>query len=237
MTLIKKVKNDLFDYPNRYIMQLENGFKFSLDSVLLAEYADVKNASLVLDMCCGNAPIPLIQSIDSDAFFVGFEIQEDIALLGVESVEINNLKKRIKIINDDIKNIGNYYEPASFDVITCNPPYFKSGKNNCINKNDYLTYARHEILINLEEIFFIASKYLKNNGAFYLVHRPERLDEIILFGKKYNVNVKEIQFVTTKNDNILTVLIVKCVKNSRQGVKIKRIVDVNGCKTYQQIFR
>lgn len=237
MTLIKKVKNDLFDYPNRYIMQLEDGFKFSLDSILLAEYAQVKDTDNVLDMCSGNCPVPLILSTKTAANIVAFEIQKVVADLGKESIEINGLNKQVSLINDDIKNIGNYYEKEYFDVITCNPPYFKVSEDSNINKNDFLTIARHEVSITLEDIFLLANKYLKNNGSLYLVHRPERLDDIIVLGRNNKLNVKEVQLITTKNDDIPRVVIVKCVKNSNPGIKFKKEVCVGGLDSYQHIFR
>lgn len=234
--MILKVKNDLFDYPNRYIMQMESGFKFSLDSILLSEYVVIKKKDKkILDMCTGNAPVPLVLSLKTDAQIVGFEIQEEISKLAIESVEINNVKN-IKIVNDDIKNISKYYEKNYFDIITCNPPYFKTKEDGFRNRNDYLTLARHEVSIDLETIFSIVGKYLKDNGVFYLIHRVERLDEIILYANKNRVNVKEIQFISTKKGEVANTVIVKCVKNSKLGVKLRKMVCVDNVSTYQHIF-
>ena len=188
--MISKVKNDLFDYKNRYIMQMKDGFKFSLDSLLLAEFVKVKkDDKKILDMCTGNAPVPLVLSLKTNAEIVGFEIQKEISELALESVAINGLEKNIRIINDDIKNIDNYFESNTFDIITCNPPYFKTKEDGYRNKNDFLTLARHEIAIDLETIFKIASKNLKDNKAFYLVHRVERLDDIIVLARENKMNV------------------------------------------------
>lgn len=232
---MKKVKNDLFDYQNRYIYQYEDGFKFSLDSILLAEYIKVPKNGIVLDMCTGNAPIPLILSTKYSNIIHCFEIQSNIAELAIESVKENNLESSINVYNDDVKNISNYFPSEYFDVISCNPPYFK---NNIINynKNDYLSIARHEILITLEDIFKIASNYLKQNGYFYLVHRVDRLDDIIIFGNKYKIPVKEIQLIATKDDNVPCILLVKCLKNGKSGIKIKNIININKLKSYKSIF-
>lgn len=232
---MKTVKNDLFDYKNRYIWQIQDGFKFSLDSILLAEYAKVNDNINVLDMCTGNAPVPLIISTRTNSKIVGFEIQKDIADLAKKSVEENKLMEQIDIINDDIKNIGKYYEENTFDVITCNPPYFKEN-SSLINKNDYKSLARHEIAINLDNIFSLGFKYLKNNGILYMVHRPERLDEIIILANKYNLNVKELTLIVTNKRMIPSLILVKCVKNSKSGIKFRKIYDVSKCATYQHIF-
>ena len=234
--MISKVKNDLFDYKNRYIMQFENAFKFSLDSLLLAEFVSVKKTDKnILDMCTGNAPVPLILSLKTNSFITGFEIQKDIAYLASESVKINNIEN-IKIINDDIKNIDKYFNKNYFDIITCNPPYFNTLDNGYKNKNDYLTIARHEVMINLEDIFKIAYNYLKNNGVFYLVHRSNRLDDIMFYAKHYRLNVKMLQFISTKSDGELNTILVKCVKNSKSGVRVLKPICVDNLDTYQHLF-
>lgn len=232
---MKIVKNDLFDYKNRYIWQIQDGFKFSLDSILLAEYTKVANNLNILDMYTGNAPVPLIISTRTNSNIVGFEIQKDIADLAQKSVLESKLEEQITIINDDIKNIGNYYTEESFDIITCNPPYFKEN-SSLVNKNDYKSLARHEIAINLDSIFSLGYKYLKNNGILYMVHRPERLDEIIILASKYKLNVKEIALIVTNKSMIPTLILVKCVKNSKNGLKFRKIYDVSKCTTYQHIF-
>ena len=175
-------------------------------------------------------------SLKTDAKIIGFELQKDIAELAWESISINGLDKQIKVINDDVKNVDKFFKPNSFDVITCNPPYFKVNDNKSKNKNDYLTLARHEIAIDLETIFKLVNRFLKDNGNFYMVHRSERLDEIIIFANKYRLNVKEIQFISTKMNNNPSTILVKCVKNSKLGVKIKKEICVDNLSTYQHLF-
>ena len=230
---MKIVKNDLFDYKNRYIYQDKEGFKFSLDSILIAEYAHVKDNLKILDMCSGNAVIPLIISTKTKDNIVAFEIQEEIAALAKKSVELNGLDEQIKVINDDVNNIAKYFNKEYFDIIVCNPPYFKNN-SSIHNKEEIKAIARHEIKINLEQIFKISFEYLKNNGILYMSHRSDRLDEIINIAIKYNLNVKELILVQTKNSDISMVL-VKCIKNSKNGMKIK-VLDVSKCSTYQHIF-
>lgn len=235
--MISKVKNDLFDYKNRYIMQMRDGFKFSLDSLLLAEFVKVKkDDKKILDMCTGNAPVPLVLSLKTNAEIVGFEIQKEISELALESVAINGLEKNIRIINDDIKNIDNYFESNTFDIIICNPPYFKTKEDGYRNKNDFLTLARHEIAIDLETIFKIAFKYLKDNKTFYLVHRVERLDDIIVLARENKMNVKELQFISTKKEKAANTILVKCVKNGKPGIKLRKEICVDNLDTYQHLF-
>ena len=230
---MKIVKNDLFDYKNRYIYQDKDGFKFSLDSILIAEYPYVKDNLKILDMCSGNAAIPLIISTKTKSNIVAFEIQEEIAALAKKSVELNGLENQIEVINDDVNNIANYFNKEYFDIIVCNPPYFKNN-SSIHNKEKIKAIARHEIKINLEQIFKISFDYLKNNGILYMSHRADRLDEVINIATKYNLNVKELILVQTKNSDI-SMILVKCIKNSKNGIKIK-VLDVSKCSTYQHIF-
>ena len=121
-----KVLNDLLGYDNLKIYQDTEWFSFSLDSVLLPNFVTLnKNTKKILDLGTGNAPIPMILSTITDAKIFGIEIQKDVYELAVESIKYNNLEDRIKIINDDMKNLDKYFNPNYFDVIISNPPYFK----------------------------------------------------------------------------------------------------------------
>lgn len=228
-----KVINDLFDYENLKIVQNDEYFKFSIDSILLAEYVKItKNDNKIIDLCTGNLPIPFILNYKYKKNIDAIEIQKEIYNYGLESLEINNKKDFITYYNEDVKNIMNICENESYDIVTCNPPYFK---NSVKNDNVIKSIARHEIKINLEYIIKIASKLLKNNKTFYMVHIPNRLDEIILFCNKYNMNIKEIVFVNNTNKEPMLILI-KAIKNSKIGMKIKYLNDVNLLKSYKNIF-
>ena len=228
-----KVINDLFDYENLKIVQNEDYFKFSIDSILLAEYAKInKSDENILDLCSGNLPVPFILNYKYHKKIRAIELQEEIYKYGLESLKINKLEDQIEYIHDDVNNIFNYFNEESFDVITCNPPYFK---NSLKNENSIKSIARHEINITLEDIIKISSKLLKANKTFYLVHIPERIDEIILYCNKYNMNVKEIVVVNNTSKQPILIL-VKAVKNSKIGLKFKYLNDANNLKSYKNIF-
>ena len=232
------VINDLFDYENLKIFQIKGNFKFSLDSILLAEYVKLnKNTKEILDLCSGNAPIPMILTTKTKAHIDAFEIQEHIYDLAKKSIEHNKLDEQIRIYNADIIDIDNYVKNKKYDIITCNPPYFKVDSNDFINECDELAIARHEIKINLEKIFAIASSHLNDKGEFYLVHRVSRLDEIIIYADKYNLNVKNIELIKTKEINPPYIVLVRCIKNSKFGVKIIDVINIENMKTYQKMFR
>ena len=170
-----KVLNDLLKYQNLKIYQDPECFVFSLDSILLPNFVTIrKNTKRILDICTGTAPIPLILSRKTKALITGVEIQKNIADLAEESVKINGLDDQIKIINADIKT---YQTEEKFDLITCNPPYFKVTSLKNLNENQAKSIARHEITIDLETINKISSKLLNEQGICGLVHRASRVKE------------------------------------------------------------
>jgi len=204
-----------------YIMQDTDMFNFSLDSVLLPNFVTInKNIQNILDIGCGNAPIPLILSTKTKANIMGVEIQEKVFDLAIKSVKINNLENQIKIVNGDIKKISKELETESFDVITCNPPFFKVNENSNMNDSEYKKIARHEITLNLEDIIMISKKLLKNNGVLGIVHRPERLVEIIELMKKHNIEPKKMRLVYPKKDKEANILLIEGTKNGKPGLKI-----------------
>ena len=216
-----KIKNYLLGYEDMYIMQDTEMFNFSLDSVLLPNFVTLnKKINKVMDIGCGNAPIPLILSTLTTADIIGVEIQKESFDLAMESVKINNLENRIKIINDDINELYKLLESDSIDVITCNPPYFKVTENSNFNESSYKTIARHEVMLDLPRLFKIAKKLLKNNGNIAIVHRPERLIDIIEEMRKNNIEPKRIQFVHPKKDAEANILLVEGTKNGKPGIKI-----------------
>ena len=206
--------NNLLSFDELKIFQNNDYFKFSLDSVLLPNFIRfTKNVNNILDLCTGNAPIPLILSRKTNAKIYGVEIQKEVYDLACKSVKENNLEDRIEIINDDINNIFNRFESDTFDIITCNPPYFETVETSIKNDNDIKTIARHEVLMKLEDIFKISRKLLKNNGELYLIHRTNRLVDIMCLMRQYNIEPKRIRFVYPKEDTTSNLMLIVGSKN------------------------
>ena len=216
-----EVENKLLNYRNLKIIQNTDWFAFSLDSVLLANFATInKKTNKILDLCTGNAPIPIILSTKTDASIVGVELQKEIYDLATKSVKINNLEDKIEILNMNIRDLPNKYETDTFDVITCNPPYFKVNEQSNLNDNKVKTIARHEIEMNLNDIFEISKKLLKNNGLVSIVHRPDRLVEILDIMKKNNIEPKRIRFIYPKEGKECNTVLIEGSKNGNSGLKI-----------------
>ena len=231
-----EVLNDLYDYGLK-IYQDNELFKFSLDSLLLAEFVNVnKNDKNLLDICSGNAPLPLIIGKKYNIDITGVEIQREIYLLAIKSIVENNLSN-IEMLNCNAKDLKNYFPGNNFDIITCNPPFFKVNETSLINEERKKAIARHELTITLEEIFDIVKGLLKDKGAFYLVHRPSRLEEIINLATTHNLHVKKMVFIYSNWKKEANMVLLKMVKNSSPGVKIKSVKIDRETKTYQNIFK
>lgn len=216
-----KTINYLLGYKDYKIVQDSDMFSFSLDSVLLPNFVTInKKITNILDIGCGNAPIPLILSTKTDAKITGIEIQESVYDMAVESVKINNKEDQITIINDDINNFYKAEETDKYDVITCNPPFFKYVETSNINKSDYKTIARHEVKLNLSQLFTIARKLLKNNGVIAIVHRPERFMDVVMEMKQNNIEPKRVQFVYPKPNMEANIMLIEGSKNGNPGLKI-----------------
>ena len=233
------VKNDLFDYDNLKIYQYEDKFKFSLDSILLAEFVELKETTkTIVDFCTGNAPVPLILSTKTNAKLYGFELQQNIYKLAKLSVVENNLESQINIVNDNLTNALDYLLPESVDAVTCNPPYFKYDKNkSLINDDEEKAIARHEIAMNLDDLMTSAKYILKNKAPLYIVHRCDRLEEILECLAKYGFKVKKLQFIYAGYKKEAIMVLIKATKNGNSGsLKVMPPIDVLQYKSYKGIF-
>lgn len=217
---VENVINDLVGYDNLKIVQNSNYFNFSLESVMIPRFCVLKNNMKIIDFCTGNAPIPMILSTLTDSNIIGVELQKEIYNLAVQSIKINNLEDRITLLNMNVLDIFNVYETDSFDLITCNPPYFRVNEFSNLNNNMIKSIARHEIEIKLEDICRISKKLLKNNGSLVLVHRTDRLSEIINMLLKYNLQPKRIRFLYPKEMENSNLVLIDARKNGNIGLKV-----------------
>lgn len=210
--------NDLLNYELK-IYQEVDAFKFSIDSVLLAEFVNINfRAKNIIDFCSGNAPIPMILSTKFNKNIVGVEIQKDIYSLGLKSIEYNKIEN-IKFLNMDVKELSNYFD-YKFDIITCNPPYFKYNNDSIININSSKAIARHEIMITLEDIISVSSKIINDSGGLYLVHRCDRLVEILDLLKKYNFGLRRLQFVYNSMNSQSCFLLIEAKYKCKDDLKV-----------------
>lgn len=193
------------------IIQNPNWFCFGTDAVLLSDYSlpSIKKNAKVLDLCSGNGIIPILLSQKCSAQkIVGLEIQKGCVDLAKRSVAMNKLEHLIEIIHGDLKDAESIFGRSSFNNITCNPPYKEAG-GGLINKDDPITLARHEILCSLEDIIRVSSILLEPYGKLCMIHRPERLADILCLMRKYKIEPKRLRFVHPYAGKTATMILVE----------------------------
>lgn len=204
------------------IIQNPSWFCFGIDAVLLSSFARVKKTDKVVDLGCGNGIIPLlVYGKYSPREITGIEIQEEVAEMAVRSIKLNSLEDNIKISVGDIKDCYNDIGINEYDVVVTNPPY-KKGNAGLKNLEDKKTIARHEVMINLDEIIYSASRLLKGSGRFYMIHRPERLKDIIISLDKNNLTLKKIRFVHPKAMEKPTMVLIEAVKAGGEFLTVEK---------------
>ena len=186
------ILNDLYDTGFK-IYQNDEYFKFSLDSLLLAKFVkpDYKDKK-ILDLCTGNAPIPIILSSNNNFEITGIEMQKEIYHLASESIKINKMKKE-----------------------------------SLLNKNEIKSIARHEIYITLEEIIKTSYAMLKDKGKLYIIHRTDRMIELINLLTKYKLGIKRLQIIYPNEHSNGSMIIIEAKKNCKHDVKILSPIFTN----------
>ena len=216
-----KLKNRLLNFKDKIIYQNDDYFAFSLDSVLLANFVTLKlSDKKIVDFCSGNGPIPMLMSFRTKARIFGVELQKKIFDMGYDSIKENGMDKQIDFINYDVMDIDKIIDAESVDVVTCNPPYFKYKDDSLVNDNMVLTIARHEVKLKLEDVIKKARYVLKNSGTFAMVHRPERMIEIINLMQKYGIEPKRMRLVYPKVGKDANILLIEGIKNGKTGLKV-----------------
>lgn len=214
---------DDLEFKDLKIIQKNNGFCFGIDSVLLSDFAkEIKNNSNVLDLGTGTGILSILLSGKTNLKKIyGIEIQKDIADMAKRSVKLNNLDNKVEIINTDIKNLKNIFDINSFDAIVTNPPY-KNENSGKINENEYKYISRHETTANLSDFIKISVQLLKDKGSFYMVHRPERLVDIIYELRSNKLEPKNIKFVYSNKEKEPKLVLIKAVKNANKFLKVEK---------------
>ena len=209
-------------HRNNYrIIQNTKKFCFGMDAVLLSGFAKVFPGERVLDLGTGTGIIPiLLEAKTKGKHFTGLEIQEESADMARRSVAMNKLEDKVDIVIGDIKEASVKFGLASFDVVTSNPPYMNNN-HGIVNPGEAKAIARHEILCSLEDVVREASKVLKPNGRFYLVHRPFRLVEIMKALTDYKLEPKRMKLVYPYVDKEPNMVLIECIKGAKSMIKVE----------------
>lgn len=224
MTINLKEKERLDELQrNGYrIIQNPEKFCFGMDAVLLSGFAHAQKGDVLLDMGTGTGIIPILMEAKTEcAHLTGLEIQEESADMARRSVALNGLSDKIDIITGDIKEADIIFPSASFDCITCNPPYM-IGNHGLTNPDAPKAIARHEILCTLEDVVRQTARLLKPGGHFFLVHRPFRLAEIVTTMSQYKLEPKRMQLVYPYVDKEPNMVLLEAVRGGRPRMTVEK---------------
>ena len=214
---------DDLEYKDLKIIQNKNGFCFGIDSVLLSDFAkEVKDNSTALDLGTGTGILGILLCGKTKLRKVtGIEVQAEIAEMAERSIKLNNLQDRFNIVNENIKNIPEILEKNSYDYIITNPPYKKinTGKTN---DSKLKLISRHEVEASLEDFINVSYKMLKDKGTLFMVHRPDRLVDILYTLRKNKMEPKKIKFVYPKINKEANLVLIKAVKNGKEFLTIEK---------------
>ena len=223
---------DDLEYKGLKIIQNKTGFCFGIDSVLISDFAkEIKRNSKVIDLGTGTGIISILLCAKTQlSKIVGVEIQEEVYNMAKRSIQLNGLEDKFEVINEDILNLKNIYQSCSFDAIVTNPPYKKSN-TGIKNIDEKKLISRHETNVNLEDFLNISTYLLKDKGSIYMVHRPERLVDILFNMRKNKLEPKRIRFVYSNINKEPKLVLIEAIKNAKPFLKIEKnlyIYDENG---------
>ena len=204
------------------IIQNPDIFCFGMDAVLLSGFVSTAEGSRVIDLGCGNGIIPILLAAKTSAsHIVGLEIQQYSAEMAERSVKLNELEEKISIIWGNIKEATDLFEAASFDTVTSNPPYIKGG-GGLTNPDEPKALARHEILCSLEDVVAAAQYLLKPGGAFFMVHRPQRLSEIFICLTGHGLEPKRMKLVYPFVDREPNMVLIEARRGGRPQLTVEK---------------
>lgn len=204
------------------IIQNPEWFCFGMDAVLLTAFVRAGKGSRMLDLGCGNGVIPILLSAKTEGeVFEGLEIQKDIADMARRSVRLNHLEEQVHIMTGDIREASSYYEAASFDVVTSNPPYMTNA-HGLTNEASHKAIARHELLCSLEDVVRESARLLKPGGHFFMVHRPFRLSEIMNTMCRYKLEPKRVRMVYPYVDREPNMVLIEGTRGGNQGMVVEK---------------
>lgn len=204
---------------NLSIIQSPSVFSFSLDAVLLADFAQPAkhDRAKIVDLCAGNGVVGLLLSQKTSSSIIGIELQERLVDMANRTIQFNALENQVSIVHGNLSDASKWIQKDTVDTLTCNPPYFAVGEKSIKNPNSHLAIARHELHTNLDEVMKVSSSLLKMNGKAYFVHRPDRLIEILETMKKYQIAPKKMRFVYPKEGKEANTLLIEGIKDGKDA--------------------
>ena len=236
-----ELRLDDLNLDNLKLYQYIQGYNFTSDSVILANFVKAKKTDICIEIGTGSGVISvLVNHKNKPQKIYAFELQEQYASLAQKNVEFNNMQKNIEVVNSNIKDYKQYVN-KEVDVVFCNPPYYKNGVCKQ-SENEDIAICKHESYLPLVDLIKVVSKLLKFGGKFYFVYPANRLDEIMVELNKNNLQPKKMFFAQpTVNKNANTVYI-QCTKGGKNGVNVLPTLVTNNLdgeyvQTIQKLYR
>ncbi len=205
--------HNLFDGRLK-LYQYRDGYRFSIDTVLLAAFARERMRGCVADLGTGSGVLPVILARSPDvSTLTGFEIQPKLAELARRNVDLHNLKKRVDIEQADIREIRSLKSPETFEAVIANPPFYPLGSGK-INPGSQDAAARHELMGNLQDFVGAAAYLIKNGGKFCAIFPATRSADLLCTMRENKIEPKVMRFVHSRSEEPATMLLIEGIKNA-----------------------
>lgn len=211
--------DDLLTHDLR-IIQSDEVFSFSMDAVLLARFANIPPRGRVLDLCTGNGVIPILLTTRTKASIEGIEIQPRLADMARRSVALNGLQQSVEIHEGDLRELHNVEGYGVYDAITVNPPYMPLNGSD-LKLNTHQAMARHELGCTLEEVIQACVRLVRTGGKVSMVHKPQRLVDIIALMRKYRLEPKTIRFVHPRSHLEANMVLIEAARDGKPEVRLQ----------------
>ena len=233
-TLNSGERIDDLQYKGLKIIQNPKGFCFGMDAVLISSFAKIKKGTVVADLGCGTGIISILLSKKTQASsIIGVEIQSDAADMAERSIRMNSIQDRVRIINADIKEVPLLLGRSSMDAVVTNPPYRTCGCG-IINPDDVKAVARHEIMCTLEDIIRTTKDILKPGGKLFMVHRPDRLADIMWSLRNYKLEPKKLRFVHPRIGTAPNLILIEALRGGNAYLKVEKPLYIYEGNEYSQ---
>lgn len=201
------------------IIQNDEVFSFSTDALLLGHFTQLRKRDKVMDLCSGNGVITLLLSDKGNHMIDAIEIQPQLVDMAERSIRHNHLEVRIQMYEMDLRHVQQHFQPSSYNVVTCNPPYFKTIQTHQHQKEAH-KIARHEVMCTLADCVNAAKHLLKQGGRFVMVHRAERLMDVLFEFRQHRIEPKKLTMVYSKPGKAAHAILVEGRKDGKPGLDI-----------------
>ena len=223
--------------PNGLTLEIPaNVFPLSTDSMVLCHFVRLPKNARVLDLGSGCGTLGLLLCAQNESCAVtGLEIDEKAHLAAVENIRRNGLEPRMESICADLRSVSERFSPGGFSVCVSNPPYFSGGP-----ASQATPIARREDTCGLQELMEAAAFALKFGGDFFLVHRPERLAELISAGAECSLELKRLGLVRHRQDGPVSLILLQFRKGAKPGLLWEELTlrnpDDSPTPAYREIY-